>query len=185
MDKALAELTPERARILLDYDALTGILIWRARPIIIGARQANNASWNARFAGTQSGRIASDGSIQTNIGGRRYANHRLAWAHYYGEWPPDMIDHINRCRTDNRIANLRMATVHENNRNLPLQKRNTSGVKGVSWSNMRQKWVATIGVNKRLINLGRFVSKTDAIAVRQAAARHYFGEFASETPLDD
>ena len=36
-----------------------------------------------------------------------------------------VIDHINRCKYDNRVDNLKIRTTAENNRNMPIRKNNT------------------------------------------------------------
>ncbi|MFQ6248777.1 HNH endonuclease [Yersinia enterocolitica] len=33
--------------------------------------------------------------------------HRLFRSYFYGKWPDNQIDHINRDRSENRISNLR------------------------------------------------------------------------------
>ena len=43
--------------------------------------------------------------------------HRMAYALYYGKWPVNELDHINRNRADNRICNLRDADRVLNNLN--------------------------------------------------------------------
>jgi hypothetical protein len=50
------------------------------------------------------------GYVQIKISGKLYHAHRLAWLYVYGYMPEKEIDHINRIRDDNRIANLREAT---------------------------------------------------------------------------
>lgn len=40
--------------------------------------------------------------------------HRIAWKMHYGEEPPPVIDHIDGDPQNNRISNLRSATVREN-----------------------------------------------------------------------
>lgn len=45
----------------------------------------------------------------------------------------------------------------------PLAKNNTSGRRGVSWSERRQKWRAYLQHNGRTAWLGEFTNKTDAI----------------------
>jgi hypothetical protein len=58
------------------------------------------------------------------IGHKRmiYTAHRLAWVIAYGELP-DVIDHINRDRADNRLCNLRNGTHAENLKNQPRRRK--------------------------------------------------------------
>lgn len=49
--------------------------------------------------------------------------HRLAWALHFGAWPVGPLDHRNRSRADNRIANLRIALPSENSRNRAASSR--------------------------------------------------------------
>ncbi len=48
-----------------------------------------------------------------------------------------IVDHINNDRTDNRLCNLRYASVQENSRNSAVGKNNTSGFKGVYFDKVR------------------------------------------------
>jgi len=51
--------------------------------------------------------------------------------------------------------------------NTKIRSENVSGVKGVSWDNKNKKWRATIHVNGRQINLGRFDTIEEASIVRK------------------
>jgi hypothetical protein len=88
------------------------------------------------------------------------------------------IDHKNIISTDNNIENLRLATRAQNQRNKKIQKNNASGYKGVCWDKTRQKWKASIHLNGKIINLGRFLTKEKAALAYNEAAKKYFGEFA-------
>jgi len=105
--------------------------------------------------------------------------HRIAWAMYYDEWPEREIDHINNVRSDNRICNLRQATHAENCFNLPRQKNNKSGLKGVSWHAIGGKWQAHIAARGRKHYLGLFETKEEAYAAYCEAARRLHGDFAN------
>lgn len=85
-----------------------------------------------------------------------------------GEDPLE-IDHINGDPKDNRWANLRSVISAENAKNQKRRKDNTSGVCGVYWREDSRKWRAMIGHNGRLIRVGTFERKEDAIAARLAA----------------
>lgn len=89
----------------------------------------------------------------------------------------EYVDHINGDGLDNRRENLRLATNSQNQMNKRVPKNNRSGYKGVLYLRRKRKWQASITINRKQIQLGRFASKDDAIAARQAAEIKYFGEF--------
>ena len=78
----------------------------------------------------------------------------------------------------NRKQNLRICTNQENNFNKGLYSHNTSGVSGVSWDKSRNKWEASIKINRKKIHLGRFENFNEAVNKRKEAEEVYFGEFA-------
>ena len=56
---------------------------------------------------------------------------------------------------------------------LKLRADNKSGVVGVSWAIKRKRWVAQIQVEGKVIHLGRFFAKEDAITAREAGEIEY------------
>ena len=109
---------------------------------------------------------------------RVYTAGRLAWWFIHGDSTDLLIDHVNGDRDDNRIANLRPAT---NTQNMMNQKGWSSQyLKGVSRRKDRNnpKFVASIRVNRRKLNLGSFDTEQEAHAAYCEAAKSYFGEFA-------
>ena len=86
------------------------------------------------------------------------------------------IDHINRCRLDNRKSNLRIVDGSLNGFNKGMQSNNTSGHVGVSWSKSRNKWESHIKVNQKKKFLGYFNDIKDAIKAREDAEIEYYGE---------
>jgi hypothetical protein len=108
----------------------------------------------------------------------RHSAHRLAWLYVYGEWPEGEVDHINLIRTDNRIANLRLATTALNKRNTRVRKNNLVGFKGVSWHACSRRWRSRIYLNGKEVNLGLYDTPEEANAAYLAAAREHFGDFA-------
>lgn len=85
---------------------------------------------------------------------------------------PTIYEH----KVDNRKSNLEIVNQSENSMNRSLAKNNTSGVVGVAWSKLEQKWKAYIKINQRMIHLGTFSNKEDAIKARKNAEIQYFGE---------
>lgn len=86
--------------------------------------------------------------------------------------PPHLeVDHINHNKLDNRRDNLRNVTRSQNHLNRSISKRNTSGVAGVIFDKIRNRWRASIRVNCKTKELGRFVKLEDAIAARMMAEK--------------
>jgi hypothetical protein len=96
---------------------------------------------------------------------------------HYGRWPADQIDHINRIRTDNRIANLREATNNENVINQPA--RSNVDVRGVHWRERDSVFYAQITHRGKKIFLGHYGNLADAANAYRQKARELFGEFAA------
>ena len=112
------------------------------------------------------------GYIYTDIKGKKVALHRFILN------ATKIVDHINHNKYDNRKCNLRECTTSQNSTNRKPYKFNKSGYNGVVFYDKLNKWQARIGVNKKIINLGYFTSKQDAINARKKAEEKYFGEFA-------
>lgn len=157
------ELTQEIIRELIDYDPETGDCFWKFRDRKWFKSDGVWKSWNSSFSGKKTGSLnIRDGYIQLYILNIKCRLHRIIWLYVYGEWPKNMIDHINRIKSDNRLINLREATNTENGQNREKQKNNTSGYKGVSWNKQAKKWETKIMINSKHKHLGLFENKEDA-----------------------
>jgi len=110
-----------------------------------------------------------------------YSAHRLIYqiANSIDILPSDIqIDHIDGNKQNNNPSNLRIATNQDNQRNVKIQRNNTSGFKGVTYEKNRNKWKASIYDGTRKINLGRFKSPEEAHLAYKNKAIELFGEFA-------
>lgn len=94
------------------------------------------------------------------------------------------VDHIDNDKTNNNVNNLRWGTSAENSCNRPIPKNNTSGFKGVYYDKRLNKWTAKIGHNNKLINLGFFKTKEEALEKRLQAVVKYQGDFANNCEKD-
>ncbi|MCD6322423.1 MAG: HNH endonuclease [Clostridiales bacterium] len=154
-------ITQTELKELLSYDKHTGIFMWIT----------NNPRY-AKFKGTQAGAVGSKGYINIEIKGRTYKAHRLAWLYITGLHPTDEIDHKNRITNDNKFLNLRNTTGLVNTKNKTLYKNNKGGTNGV-YPTRSGKYSAKIRVNKKLIALGVYAEKNDAIIARKNAEKLY------------
>jgi hypothetical protein len=86
---------------------------------------------------------------------------------------------LDRIKTDGpyEIGNVRWSTRTVNNINTRLLTvRNKSGYRGVSFDG--SCWLANIGVDNKVVRLGRFDSAVAAAHAYDAAAKELHGEFA-------
>lgn len=137
------QLTAERLREVLAYDAETGVFTWIKSPTPVVKE------------GTVAGSFHGTKYLRIMIGGRQYLAHRLAWLYVNGRWPVNQIDHIDGNKTNNRIENLRdvSATFNEQNK-IAAKIDSKSGLIGAS--PYRNRWRAQIKINKKIKYLGLF-----------------------------
>lgn len=129
---------PDREYIaaLVDYAPETGIFVWKKRLADSGHDKTRLRAWNTRYAGKQAG-VLTHGYIRIRVRDVAYYAHHLAWLYVTGDWPHQLIDHINRDGSDNRFANLRLADKRLNAMNAKLRVDNTVGLRGVTPLNGR------------------------------------------------
>lgn len=169
--------TPARLRQLLAYDADSGKFTWLHRPIEEfedGYWPAEKAceTWNRLNAGKPALMSKTGGYLTGKVDGRLLKAHRVAWAIVHGEWPTEIIDHINHNKLDNRLCNLRDVSARENVRN--RKPRDGEGLPfGVNWKNDKQRYRARIMVEGKEKHLGYFDTVEEALAARKVAEAHH------------
>jgi len=152
-------LTVRELRSRLDYDPHTGIFKYKIPPKYSKVR-----------AGDIAGYVRDGNYLLIKIDSIAYYAHRLAWLYVYGAWPKEYLDHANLNKLDNRIANLRPASMAENRTNTPLSKGNSSGFKGVTKYRCKHvqkgiectcptRWKAQATIDQKVIYLGLFDTK--------------------------
>lgn len=151
---------------MLRYDADNGGFVWEV------PSGYNRASWKNKKAGGSDG----SGYEAINILGYRVKIHRLVWLWHNKEWPAGLLDHINGNRLDNRIENLRPATMAENVRN--RIKRCGDLLIGVS-RDKAGRYKARIQLpSGDKAYLGSFDTEAEAAAAYVGAATILHGEFS-------
>ena len=147
--------TYELVRELFDYR--DGMLFWRVD----------------RSSGVKAGDRA--GCLHKKCGYRRicikkriFEEHRIIYLWHHGYWTENQVDHINRCRDDNRIENLREVSHSCNVRNTGIAINNKSGVTGVSFERNGSRWRVGIGkgYGSRDKLVGRYKDFIDAVIAR-------------------
>lgn len=91
----------------------------------------------------------------------------------------EVVDHINGNGLDNRRENIRTCTRKQNQWNTKRQKNNRSSqFVGVHFDKSRNKFVASIGYNYRVIYCGRYDTEIEAAIAFNKKAIEIKGEFA-------
>lgn len=90
----------------------------------------------------------------------------------------EQVDHEDLDKTNNTRRNLRLASGSNNEHNRGVPRNSTTGFKGVTWSEKRQRYLSRIAVGRTRIHLGWYVDAVDAAKAYNEAAVIYHGEFA-------
>jgi hypothetical protein len=131
-------LTAERLRELLHYDPETGVFTSKNTGKVLGWRHGA-------------------GYTSMHVFGGRYLAHRLAWLYVNGEWPRNVIDHIDGLRTNNAISNLRDVSRLVNSQNMKrAMSNNKCGLLGVTFCTQTNRWAARIRKDGKKLHIGRF-----------------------------
>ena len=128
--------------------------------------------------GDLAGSLRSTGYVAVMVDGKYYKNHRLIFLWNYG-FLPKYIDHINGNPADNRIENLRAASLSQNQFNRKKSSTSTTGCKNVFFNKKDKKWVVKIRVNGTRKHLGTFSNLELADLVATEARDLYHKEFAN------
>lgn len=155
----------------VDYDPATGAFTWKRRV-------DKAANWNTRWAGRAAGGYDKDGYHIIVVNGFSYKAHRLAVLFMAGEWPEADVDHRDLNPSNNKWANLRLASRTDNNGNRAMKGNAASGLKGAYIVPSTGRWISRIQRGPISEYLGTFNTKEEAHAAYMRAAERLYGEFA-------
>ncbi len=160
----------EELRERLDYDEKTGKFTWRYC-------HSMPQAWIGRWAGKPAFTyVDKSGYVLATFNHVNLRAHRVAFAMVHGYWP-EIVDHINGNRADNRIVNLRAITGSQNQINKTLPANHPTGVAGVT-KLKSGKWKAEIKYKNRRHYLGTYSSFDEAVNARKKAEeKHGFNNF--------
>lgn len=167
--------TPYVVRQLLRYDPESGKLFWRPRPEFLVSKSSgktlshSKASFDAQFAGREAFTAKNgNGYLCGRVRGHSITAHRVAFAIFYGKWP-NICDHIDGDKLNNRISNLRSVDCAGNARNASMRKDSTTGFSGVSIHKPNGKYRAYYFINGKMKSVGYFSTLVEAVEARAIA----------------
>ena len=144
-----------------DYDPETGYLLRKT------------SSTQTHRIGKPAGSKDTKGYIRVKLYGESFSAHRIVWYLCTGTDPLELeIDHIDRCKNNNRFANLRLVTHEDNGQNVPA--------KGYYYSVREKKYKAAIRYRGNLFFLGTFLTAKEARQAYSKKAVELRGEFAAQ-----
>jgi len=144
-------------RECFSYNPDTGLLIWLPRPKEHFPSSHGQLVFNGAMAGKTVGTLTDDGYLKVGINGTLYRCRRVIYKYWHG-LEPNVVDHINHNRTDNRIKNLESVTLQENLNNRDQKKYTAakkSGVVGINYSKSDDTWVVRKRVDGRSYYIGK------------------------------
>lgn len=117
-----------------------------------------------------------------SVQNKPYPVHRIVFLWHHG-YLPQVTDHIDNDRLNNRIENLREVTHQQNSFNKKRDFNSASPYKGVKPASRARKnglvpWEVSVSFNKKQIYLGTFNDIEVANQVAIAAREKYHGQFA-------
>jgi vacuolar-type H+-ATPase catalytic subunit A/Vma1 len=99
--------------------------------------------------------------------GKTHKVHRLVAMTFLDDYSEDLqVDHIDGCRINNQISNLRIVTNQQN-------QWNRTKAKGYYWDKIAEKWKSQIALNSKIKHLGYFDTEAEARDSYLAAKKIY------------
>lgn len=168
------QLTQEYLKSVFDYHE-DGYLVWKINT-------KNHICIN-KIAGCNDKKQPHP-NWKIGLNGKYYYASRLIFLWHKGYFPIE-VDHWDNDSLNNRINNLRDASISQNRANRSSHKGSTSKYLGVSLSKVKHKnktynyWKSGLCINREYKYLGTFKSEIEAAKAYNEAALIYHKEFAN------
>lgn len=136
-------------------------------------------SYNSKYADKPAGTVDKDGYVcvaiytdgfgnERNGCGKAFKAHRIIWEMINGPLDDSLsIDHIDGCKSNNNISNLRAVPHSTNMKNMSMKKSNKTRYTGVWYDKQRDKFQSYITYNGVRVRLGRFDTAEQAHKARE------------------
>jgi hypothetical protein len=146
---------------MVAYDSINGTLHWTVKP----------SPW-LNYIGKEAG--VKSGKWQIKYKGKRHQASIVAWLIMTGEMPDKHIQHNDNDPFNIKWSNLSLASPRIYSRKQKLRSSNKSGVKGVSWDKVREKWRANLKIDGKYVLYKRFDDFHEAVQARKQAEEKYW-----------
>jgi hypothetical protein len=167
-------LTQSFIKEVFDYQE-DGSLVWKVRPEEHFNSRRGQSVFNTLFAGRVAGSLDKENRMATSL--TQYGNlylHRLVFLYHRG-YLPDIVDHIDRDTTNNRIENLREVNCQQNLSNRSLSKGNKSGHTGV-YKTKSGKYLVQLMYKSEIKKIGLFEDYEEACEAYRQKSKELRGE---------
>lgn len=176
MPKAASKLpSAEYLHQCFEYEAVSGALRWRHRPVEHFKNVRASIAWNAKHVGEPVGSLLSSGYLHTSLGRRKFYLSRIIYKMHCGT-DPQIVDHIDRNQANNRIENLRSVNSQQSRQNA-IKPSRRGGLAGIS-PMPNGSYRAHIKDGPKMRHIGVFASAEAAHSAYRAASIAAFGEFS-------
>ena len=124
----------------------------------IGGREIKKPYWRKKKLSNRCG------YLQTGINNKNFSFHRIVYYAHNPDWDiynssyDNVLDHIDRNKSNNNISNLRVVNQREN----VLNRDCVDNAKGYNYDKQNKKYRASITLNNKTIHLGLFDTEIGA-----------------------
>ena len=115
--------------------------------------------------------------LRVVVDNKAVALHRVIYLYHHGVLP-NVIDHADNDRTNNRIENLRAASQQQNCLNRSRHSNSKSPFKNVYWNKAANKWSVQVNIHGKRQYLGVFEDIELADLVALEARNKFHGTYA-------
>lgn len=161
------KITKEDVDALVDYDPITGSLIWKERTAAAHSNEHRRNAWNGQWAGKPAGHCeANNGHMRLRINGHIVYARKAIYLKMTGKPPPGELVLL-----DGDKSNMRWSNIELKSRVKEIEEQNALArnkvYPGVVYDEYSGRWLAIINIAKFIsIRLGSFLTAEDAIEER-------------------
>ena len=110
--------------------------------------------------------------------------HRIVWFIHTGE-EAEYVDHINGCKHDNRIENLRSCTHAQNMRNRTTKTNRAHNLPRNVYLQKDGRFRVMLSIQGEIKHIGSYASIEEAAEQAEQARKEYYGEYSGQETTKD